>query len=525
MTFDMNLNRQAAAMLHQLQKQTGVIPPSAEQAIAKATETNAGKQLSAAQLTDVLVQAMPDSKDQIEAAKCKAAGYHCDGKNGQFLTAILGLRIEKDFNVVHIPRPPPPRLGRDPYYTELSIDPKADFVFLFNARDVDRDGKPLLMKVVARERADVTKLDLSEYRTSAKMKDIERIANDCDYVEVKDTDETEFEFGDPLKQISFDKSGCEISSSVAVKPRNIRSQQAYAPLAGSQTEPDLKRPVGQVHRREGDNWDTTPVVRFNDRIHYYTKITDDFVSKGGWINSSVAKDSDIEVGLKIDRGFMFEPGSTATFSVGGTNFALSVAEDDAQLLGSSSASVAFERGTLLEQLTRWPGQFTVNAANERGDTEQLAKGLELLGAYPAELCENVKIGGAAFRPLSEPILKNGFEGTHISASKVPLPGDPDSNGQRVSLSLDSGFLASENGTSFKGWKVVAGYTDLKNKWHGGEPMTVDCKAFSATTLTVDVENAPELLKHNRNIEIRVFNPDNIPAQSVNIPIRSVKWGS
>lgn len=517
MTQQINLNRQAAAILHQVQKQTGPVNEQVEAKIAEACEANDGKKLSADQLSQVLLQAMPAQKCTIEQAQKKCVGYHADGKNGAFLTQILNIRIEKETNVVHSQ---PVRTNgpwaRDPYYSSFTMDPKADFLLLFNARDVDRNGRPLLMKVVARERADLSQLDLSQYRTRENQKDVDRVANDADYVEVKDMHENEFEFGDPLKQTSLDKCGSEISTTVKTRPQNTMIVNTFLPLSTNRSQPDLNRRVGSPRTQAGP--DRTPVVTFRDRVRIRPDITDAFITKGGWTETHL--DEDIKMTLELDRGYMFEPGAAATFEVLGNKEVVSIPDDDGQLLGSDHLDVPYAGTNLATILSHAPRQtMTVNG---QGQAVNLDKGDALLDAYPD--AAKIGVAGAAFVPYGKKIVENMAE-AKLSATKVPTPNDPEMDAQTITLNLDAGFIAPSDGASIKGWKVTAGYTDAKG-WHGSEPITIDDPDnFKAQCLTVNVDGAPELLGRNRNLEIRIFNQDNVPAQKVEIPLRSIKWAN
>ncbi len=511
------LDRQAAAVLQHLQAKTGPIDAEVEQKIAEACE--AGGKLSAAALSQVLLQAMPDQKKDIEQAKDKCLGYQCDGNNSAFLSQILSIRVEKEIDVV---RSRPVRntgpFARDPYYSTFTMDPKADFMLLFNARDVDRNGRPLLMKVVARERADLSKLDLSEYRTrEGNGSDVRRIDNDADYIEVKDEHENEFEFGDPLKQISLDRKGCEISTTVKTAPQNTLVVNTYWPQRGNATQPDLTRPTGAPARRVGG--DRTPVTTFDDRVRIKPQFSDDFLTNGGWTHSRVGED--YELFLETDRGFMFEPGATANITIVGAELNTEVPADDAQLLGSAHTEVAF-KGTNLNTILRSTPRMTTGT-NGVNAAENLEDGAALLGAFPPDLAAKISVAGSAFAPYGTSKLTDLAE-AKLSATKVPTPNDPEKDSQRVSVNLDPGFIAPSDGASIKGWKVIAGYTGMDGKWHGTKPMQInDPDKFPGHCFTVDVDRSPELMAKDRPLEIRVFNQDNVPAQKIEIPLRKIKW--
>jgi hypothetical protein len=156
------LNQQASAALGEIVRQNkGQLPSAVEERLAaienQATQ-NAGQAGQVAQtpltLQDVekiLQQAMPNQSTQIKQACEIGSGYHPDGKNAKFLTQILSAKVQK-IDEVLFRQPTTPAAPRryDPYFAELTVDPKAQNVLLFNATNVDRNGNALLMKVVMR---------------------------------------------------------------------------------------------------------------------------------------------------------------------------------------------------------------------------------------------------------------------------------------------------------------------------------------------------------------------------------------
>lgn len=154
-TTQLPLNTQAQAMLRSFHRQAGVLPATVEQTIAQQAQTTQAGGTAVAldcdALEKLLLAAMPDQKQAIQQAKGCAATYHCDKTNGRFLTQILSMRIEKETVNAYQPPAPTPPVVRDPLYATFTMAPDADVMLLFNARDVDEKGQPLLMKVVARE--------------------------------------------------------------------------------------------------------------------------------------------------------------------------------------------------------------------------------------------------------------------------------------------------------------------------------------------------------------------------------------
>lgn len=529
MPSEIRLDSQAAALLKQVQRQLGPVRGKLEAQIADACPASQVERLGAEALAQILIQAMPEQAAFVTQAKQKALCYHPDGKNAKFLTQLLDLRVEKEFANVYVPQPPPPRTSRDPYYTSFSMDPKADFVLLFNARDVDRNGEPLLMKVVARDRADVEKLDLSGYRVPAgKKMDVDRVANDADFVEVKDTDEVEFDFGDPLKQISLGAAGQELSTSVATGPTNVRLDRWYLGKPGPNgVEADLTKPYNiNNHPQTGPQLDRRGVVTFEDRARVATEISDAFATKGGWLNSKL--DESCKVELRVERGYAFEPGAEVTFRLvdGGTSVVKADAKD-AQLLGTPSAVLAFSQKISLGQALNGSVGMTNKSVTTFAEQKNLGTGLALIGAYPDDLVARVAIAGKPFVKLGALDVPGDFASAGITVDKKPLPDDPEQDGQRVRIALDPSFAKTTEGKGIEGWKVLAGYTDEAGAWHGSELKTLskDGANGQKLQLEVDVADAPALLKRNGKIELRIFNADNVPAQSVHIPLRAVKWAA
>jgi hypothetical protein len=165
------LDPQARAFLANVQHETGPIPAPIEQALTDATE-KAGKALNLEEVMAAVQQALPSCQHHQRISKCldgskqAAMSHHCDGTRPDFLTQIFELKITKEIDDVY--RTPPQRqpVRRDPLEASFNMAPDADFMLLFNARDVDRNGRPLLMKIVAREGDDPAKLDLAGYRTA-----------------------------------------------------------------------------------------------------------------------------------------------------------------------------------------------------------------------------------------------------------------------------------------------------------------------------------------------------------------------
>jgi hypothetical protein len=508
------LDPQAQALLQHVQRRTGPVAPAVEQALADAAQ---GKALNADQVEQVLLQAMPAQKSVIQDSKGIAQGYRCDAHNPRFLTSILGLRIVKESDHAFRPPRPSPPVTRDPLFAQFTMAPDADFLLLFNARDVDRNGQPLLMKIVARERADVASIDLSRYRTQGGAPDVMVVANDATFVETKDTNETEFSFGDPLKQVSLTGKGVELSTSVKVRPVNEDvKNHYYADAAG---RPDTKRPYQLGQKTVGEQLDQTRVARFDDRIRL-SIAAKETMPAGAWLDTPGAG-AHLAASLSLDRGYIFEPGAKATVQFNGAVLKTEVPVDDAQLLGAPAqrADVAVPPSWTIRNLLDQPVARTTIAGTHDGANES-TKASDLLFADAAKRT----IAGATCAPLADvPLAKAAFAAAKVKVDVTAASGDCDGDDAKLKLSLDEGFLAAQDGASFAGWKLVVGYTDAAGKWIESGPRTVGDAASKREDFAFDVEDFDGLQAKNGNLEIRVFDADGVPAQRVNVSFREIGW--
>jgi hypothetical protein len=93
--------------------------------------------------------------------------------------------------------------------------------------------------------------------------------------------------------------------------------------------------------------------------------------------------------------------------------------------------------------------------------------------------------------------------------------------------LGKGFLAGKNGESMAGWRIEAGYfggASQNGEWVGTNAVTAGADGSPSKCLTLDLPNAPEALASNRNLELRVYNAQGVPAQRVLIPLTQLSWG-
>ncbi len=480
-----------------------------------------GQRLDAAQLEAVLLQAMPERQQLIKATCAKVnSNYQPNGGNADFLTQLLNLKIEKDVAAVYEqPRIAPSPL-RDPLTASVVLDPRAQAVLLFNARDVDHKGRPLLMKVIAREGTDLSKLDLSGHRTERPdgALDVQWVGKNAAYAELKDTDEHEFAFGDSVIHASLDAKSREIGRGVVTRPENERNTHFYYARTNADGErvPDTTRRAVRHAVATGPELDTTPVSTFDDRIGVALR------SKGTalgseWIDSPMSL---FDAELNVDPGLLYEPGGLARVTVGGTRLTTEVAEDEALLLGSPGTSAKLESDegwTLRDFLTQPLTRTVMGPTRSAGDR---AERKWLLKERVFDRIEDVQIGGRQWRPFRDVRL----EGAALAASGITASyGD---GGKSVEINLPEGLVAAKIGGSVKGWSIVAGYTDPGGKWHSAAPIEVTSKRGSAkATVTLDVEDLAELMRTNAKLEVRLSNEDGVPAQRLLLDSRAVGWGA
>lgn len=538
-TTQLPLNAQAQAMLRAFHRQAGIVPGTVEQSIAQQANQNvqAGGTAVAIDcdaLEKILLQAMPDKTQAVAAAKGTATTYHCDTTNGRFLTQILSMRIEKETANVYSPPVPTPPVARDPLYATFSMAPDADVMLLFNARDVDDKGQPLLMKVVARDRFDINNLDLTHYRTQAgNTPDVVRVKDGASYVETKDIHESEFAFGDPLKQVSLNGKGQELSTSVWVRPENLDLQKYYRPgIVNNRWAADLTQPLPQFDRRTtGDTLDKTPVKSFSERVRVSLQTNN--LQRGAWLDTA-ATGGAVKAELVVGRGYIFEPGSRGLVSIGSQssvqfvsgNVGVSVAKDDAHLLGNTPATAQLSihpSATLRQVLSSTVSHKTYaqDGASDAADRQTTLQQLVFADAAGRT------IAGRVMSPLEDvTLVQSDLAAAKMACTCKPLPRDPEEDGVTVKLTLDDGFLATATGqtASFKGYTMVVGFTDVDGTWKE-QSRTVNSDASKHESFSFDVDAFDEMQKKNGNLEVRLFNADNVPAMRVLVPFREIHWGN
>ena len=525
------LDQQAQAFLANIQHRTGPIPTQIDAAIAKAAE-GADKPLTLEQVQAAVEQALPDVTQQkaisktLDQSQKAAMSYHSDGKRGSFLTQIIDMKITKEIQTVYRPAPRtrPVNRVRDPIDGRINMAPDADVVLLFNARDVDRNGQPLLLKVIAREGVDLEKYDLAQYRTKEGWnRDVQTVGAHDDVVTIKDVHEDEFQLGDPVKQVSLNPKGGELSTSVWIMRDNVQSTQVYqAKTVGTRSVPDTARPVGRPTVQQGENLDRQAVVSFTDRVRLELTAKDG-ADTSAWLNTRM---TNFETTLHLDRGLIFEPNAYASVAFFGKATRTDVPGDDAQLLGSPAKQDVIDVGSrTLAQVLAQPIQLTTGTtdANNRAKPDRNAQNLPVSQIIYG-LAEHVQVGGAQLKPLSDQNLnRDTMAAAGITATKRPLAGDGDRDGQQVTVKVDKGFVSSNAPASVDGWKIQVGFTDHEGKWHNVGEKTVKGQASAASEFKLDLADADQTHRNNRAFEVRVFNAEGIPAQRSVVNFDQVGW--
>lgn len=521
------LNPAARQLLGTYQNANSPIDSGAQAKITEAAQAK-GQPLDAKELENILTQAMPAQKSKIATAAkaCCGSSYHCDGKKADFLTQMLDFRITKETAEV-FRQPPTRRTYRDPLEASFVLDNDAQVVLLFNARDVDASGRPLLMKVVAREGAKIDDVDLSQYRTNwaEGKEDIRTISKTAAYLEIKDTNESEFAFGDPLLQVSLDKKGKELSRGVAVNPTNTQVTHFFqGKNVGGKLVPDTTNPFpGRAPQTAtAPSLDRQAVVSFDDRIGLEMKCKDNF-PEGGWLDTKAAF---VDAKLRVEPGLIFEPDTTATVTFAGATIKTAVANNDAFLVGSEGGEMAVNMSSFgnhtLRQLLSQPISRHTQSGGGSADANQVNQpAVRMVFPHP----ERIGVGAGNLAPLADKTVQHAqFAASKLNAEFRPVTDN--TGGQQVCVRLEDGFLSAKDGASVKDWTVVVGFTDHAGKWQQCDSVTVKNKTKSGCEeFSLNLENAAAMHKANRNLEVRVFNNDGIPAQRVNIPIRQIEWAA
>lgn len=521
------LDSKAQVLLQQVQNQTGVISQDVEKKIESSVATGTtDATLTAEQLEKALIAAMPSQQQCIRQCSQQVEQFKCPQDKPRFLSQILSIRVEREVNSVRTSSPSR-TVTTDPYYTRIQMDPNADFMLIFNARNVDRNGRPLLMKLVAREGADLSKVDLNQYRTTDNVKDIAkfdvmRVRATEDYVEVVDRNEPEFTYGDPIKQVSLNRAGALISESVAVNPDNTRIDKGWPSTRDNAGNivPDMSsgNPI-TMNRTTGASLDNQRVTTFDDRIFLKMTATP-AMNKAAWLDDTIRVPDQLQIQLGCERGFMFEPGSQASLNYYNNRVDTAVPSTDVQLLGSPGAHKDLSLGgtTLRGLLTANLGYEVKTKDSDRATYSAAAHSIIFKQA------PDITVGSDILRPLADKTLTHAdLPKAKIQANKMPINGDGGENDQRVSLTLQEGFLSAKGEASVKDWKAVVGFIDEKGVWQQQEVRFTQPQCSQAVTLQFDVLNANVVHAANRNLEVRLFNQNGVPAERILVPFQTIDW--
>jgi hypothetical protein len=599
----LTLTSQANALLSQVIKQQGSLPIAVEQKLAEMGQAVDAKPVTIEQVEKLCRDAMPSATQQklIDRACEHGRGYHHhpDGKNNSLLTQILATRVRVVENFT-VPQPALPPRRSDPFYADFTMDKNAQSMLLFNARDVDRNGNALLMKVVVRmdpateqkladaqtkidallasaltalpqanraltpdsirafmglpsEEADANhtnwlngtpahhpyrtemapllaakksiedafiatklpSLDLSSYRRAdpKATPDVALVGASATFVSTEDIDNAEFTYGDPLKQVSLDRGGKEISTSVAIAPENTRQRRGWSDAATMRG-----RQVANDVNTTASNLDRQPVMMFDDRIKLSLKSVGD---KGGWIRDAAPVDGSLHIG----RGLIFEPGAKGTVKFGPVTANVAVAGDDAQLLGNQPQTIRFDPKALGASLAHTlisPVDIESHVEANKSDRGTTSKRLiDLVFSNASQIA----VGANPLAPLADVAVGNkaDLKANKMSWTALPLS-DPQNDGACVTLRLEEGFLAKKgNLGDVAGYEVQVGYFDNDKKWIEAKRFTVAGDQSKATEFSFDLDSLPALQKTNANLEVRLYNADGVPAQRMTIPFRAAEY--
>jgi hypothetical protein len=540
----------AKYLLANVQHQAGTISAQTEQKLLAKAEAQEAP-LSAQQVQQILLDAMPEQSAAVKSAwdSCKKVGYGQADADAKFKTSFVDVHlIQKEQNVAVRPNRTQParRPGRDPLYAKFMMDPDAKSMLLFNGRDVDANGKPLLMKAVLRVsdpgNVEQTEKEMAAFRETmgnfnqfrshwgekAAGSDIMVIGPTDAYVETADMQEIEFQFGDPLLQISLDAKEKEISRGVAVRPKNELILKYYAADAAGQ--PNLAQPVrsgwntgNTSDTQTGEQLDTTRPQVFTQRVR--TQISaKEGTDKGQWLSTPATA---FELGFSLDPGLIFEPGKQAKVSYLGTGLDTAVAADDAFFTGSPSAAgkpnLAPHANRALSWLMNQPVQVAVSSPG--APTQDAFNESKALRDYVFAEAANIAVGGKTLAPLGDVTLNHAQlnKETGVHASLIPAA-DKEFNGTRISVQLDAGFLKTEKDTSIEGWKVAVGFMDHEGNWQQCDEVKIaDSDKSQEMRFMLESGDAPALVKSGRRLEIRVYNDGDVPAQRVMVPFQELKW--
>ncbi len=483
--------------------------------------------LTAQQLEQVLVAAMPAQKPIIEQAAKTC--HQCDGTNGKFVSTIATLLIEKERNAVYNPPPAavPPMTRRDPLHAEILMGKDSDFLVIANAGVFDADKKPLALKVLARERADLSKLPevLKQFHTVwGDSPDIVKVANDAAYVKIADEQEHEFQFGHGVAVVSFDKKAAEQGRNGKITPQNkLITHFFQGKNEDGKIVPDLTKPVGAPQTTTGNNLDTTAVLTFPNELSLSLAAKATY-PKGAWTEVQLAH---LDTQLDVGPGYLLEPGTQATLTLWGATTQVNVPADDFSFAGNKAATAVLPANygtqtlaTLLAQNVAETSRSNASATDQRTTNTPASQLL-----YRREK-DVVQLGNQAFQPLMSQVLTGDAVGNAgIHPAIKPLTGDAQSDGFCVSVKLESGFVKAGQPADLTGWTVEVGYNGPGGWQEAGSMKIEGANSSKGQLFEMPVDNPTEAIAANRNLEVRLRNDKGIPAGRMLVPFKELKWAA
>ncbi|MBI2374054.1 MAG: hypothetical protein HYV07_08650 [Deltaproteobacteria bacterium] len=516
----MQLAPTALKIYNQIVSEKPELKEKVDQAVASAPQS---AQLSAEKLTQLLVGAMPDHKQLFEKVGGSCMCHHPDKTNGKFVSSIASLMIEKERNAIYT-APAVTRPARDPLHAEIVIGKDADFVVLANGAVFDADKRPLAMKVLVRERADmnqVKKALASFHTTWADQPDVVKVPDHAAYHKLADQQEGEFRFGDPVAVVSFDAKGEEQGRNGMTRPSNRLITRLFHPrVVNGQPEPDTTKPVGSPSTSTGAALDTAPVQVFPNTVKLaVTRKAGAVPPIGSWLDERVAN---LTAALKLDQGLILEPDAQARATLLNSAVTTDVAANDFSFKGSraSSAEIALAPYATWDLQTLGGQSVQLVTRSNATPTDQQATNLLVRDLiYPD--AKSLRVGKEAFVPFRDVVASSEkCAELGIEASLEPLAADPEADGAALMVKLPKGLFASENASALDGYSIEVGLKDSSG-WHCTDAVKIKGGASSEGCFELTIPNLTSTM--NGNLEIRLRNKDGLPATRLLMPMKQLQW--
>ena len=399
----------------------------------------------------------------------------------------------------------------DPLSVELEIDPRVAFVAIVNAERFDPQGRPLLLGLIARDGADRSKLDLSGLCPMPGPPEPPRLIRaDAKRAELRSFDDSQFDFGTPIVQISFDAKGAEVNRSARTRPANDLTRHV------------LTRNDHRVERTVGDVLDTRPVQISKQHLRVALE-----GAPAGWWPDDPASAGWPKLRLDADAKVLQQPGARATITIQGAyadpydsiprygsplapQLALSVASNDASFQGNApvrSAAIEFAR-------------FDQDVLDARVTIESASNSMARTGAPDAAKTQ------ATLRDLlrtHRQAITVGGEHRLVETESIRLGEDrgglgarPATNGS-VALSLAEGYLEAAGGASLEGYTVTVGRMGSD----GFRPLARRTLDASPTSNGLDFLLTPAALATgvpSAPLEVRITDDRGVPFHRVKIDL-------